>query len=255
VFDGVTVRDAATVLVVRPVCRADRGRSDPRAEAPSQLEVLLLRRSQNASFLPGAYVFPGGACDEADFSSAALRCCRGVDERAAQRATGSPNGRGLWVTAAREAFEEAGILLSESFDVGSKAAQESAQEIAQERDWSTERKAVHQGDLGFAEFLLTTGQVLDGRRLLPWGRWITPRGSHRRFDARFFVALCPEGSEASPDGSETTEARWMTPLDALRAAEAGELLLITPTRSALQALVRHPTIGDVERRSQLRESA
>jgi 8-oxo-dGTP pyrophosphatase MutT (NUDIX family) len=223
---SVPVRDAATVLVVRPI--------NPGGE----LEVLLLRRSMSASFLPGAYVFPGGACDEADFGEAAMRCIIGVDEIAAQQATGSSNGRGIWVTAAREAFEEAGILLAGSDGIAQNYS-------------SLERKGVHNGTLPFAEFLTSTGQLLDGRRLLPWGRWITPQGSHRRFDARFFVALCPEGAQASPDGSETTEARWMTPLGALQAGEAGKLLLITPTRSALQALMRYPSIADVEQRAHL----
>ena len=35
------------------------------------LEVYLTRRSERSSFMPGAYVFPGGAVDPADGSEAA----------------------------------------------------------------------------------------------------------------------------------------------------------------------------------------
>jgi 8-oxo-dGTP pyrophosphatase MutT (NUDIX family) len=64
-----TPRPAASVVVLRRGGRhADRG-----------LEVLLLRRSDEARFMPGVWVFPGGAVDpqdgegEAGFQACALR--------------------------------------------------------------------------------------------------------------------------------------------------------------------------------------
>ncbi len=66
----VTPLPAASVLVVR---------NDP-------FEVLLLRRSDQSSFVPGAWVFPGGTADAAD-------------------------GGDLRVTAARETLEETGIVV------------------------------------------------------------------------------------------------------------------------------------------------
>ena len=50
------------------------------------LEVLLLRRNDNSSFVPGAWVFPGGAIDQGETPEAA---------------------------AIREAFEEAGLRLND----------------------------------------------------------------------------------------------------------------------------------------------
>jgi 8-oxo-dGTP pyrophosphatase MutT (NUDIX family) len=51
-----TPRPAASVILLRRGGRhADRG-----------LEVLLLRRSEQASFMPGVWVFPGGAVDPRD---------------------------------------------------------------------------------------------------------------------------------------------------------------------------------------------
>lgn len=55
------------------------------------LEVLLLKRTENAKFMPGVWVFPGGAVDEADGKGeAGYRAC-----------------------AVRELSEEAGIALPE----------------------------------------------------------------------------------------------------------------------------------------------
>ena len=66
---AVTPRPAASVIALRRGGKhADRG-----------LEVLLLRRSDQASFMPGVWVFPGGAVDpqdgegEAGFRACALR--------------------------------------------------------------------------------------------------------------------------------------------------------------------------------------
>ena len=75
-------RPAATIILLRRGGRhADRG-----------LEVLLARRTENASFMPGVWVFPGGAVDADELD--------GRDEEEAHR-----------LCAARELAEEAGIDL------------------------------------------------------------------------------------------------------------------------------------------------
>src|SRR5918994_3680464 len=74
-----TPRPAASVVLLRR-----GGKHSQRA-----LEVLLLKRSQEAKFMPGVWVFPGGSVDEAD----------GADEA------------GVRACARRELSEEAGIEL------------------------------------------------------------------------------------------------------------------------------------------------
>ena len=60
---GVEVRDAATVMLVR--------------DGDAGLEVFMLRRTLNADFVGGAYVFPGGAVDDADRHSDLEPVCEG----------------------------------------------------------------------------------------------------------------------------------------------------------------------------------
>lgn len=74
-----TPRAAASIVLLRR-----GGKHSQRA-----LEVLLLKRSEEARFMPGVWVFPGGSLDEAD----------GVEEA------------GLRACALRELSEEAGIEL------------------------------------------------------------------------------------------------------------------------------------------------
>ena len=47
------IRPAATVILVRP--------------ALPQYEILMLKRTTNAAFAGGMYVFPGGRVDESDY--------------------------------------------------------------------------------------------------------------------------------------------------------------------------------------------
>jgi 8-oxo-dGTP pyrophosphatase MutT (NUDIX family) len=61
-----TPRPAASVVLLRR-----GGKHSQRA-----LEVLMLRRSEEAKFMPGVWVFPGGSLDEADGAAeAGLRAC------------------------------------------------------------------------------------------------------------------------------------------------------------------------------------
>ncbi|MFN8216976.1 MAG: NUDIX hydrolase [Solirubrobacterales bacterium] len=88
-----TPRAAAGVVLLRR-----GGRHRDRA-----LEVLLLRRSQEAKFMPGVWVFPGGAVDAADGAAEAGRRACAVRELAEEAGIELPAGEELvlfsrWVT-------------------------------------------------------------------------------------------------------------------------------------------------------------
>ena len=74
----------------------------------------------------------------------------------------------------------------------------------------------------------------DGAELIPFSRWITPAAVKIRFDTWFFLAPAPAGVEARVDGGEVVDARWLTPAEALRAAQAGELFIVFPTMKHLE---------------------
>jgi 8-oxo-dGTP pyrophosphatase MutT (NUDIX family) len=80
-------RQAASVIVVRG--------------GASALEVLLLRRTPQARFMAGAWVFPGGAVDDADVAE-------GERDAGASRLAGES---ALRAAALREVEEEAGVAL------------------------------------------------------------------------------------------------------------------------------------------------
>jgi len=137
--------------------------------ADTGLQVLLVQRNPEARFMPGVWVFPGGAVDSAD----------GAGEEAHRAA------------AVRELQEEAAI------------------------------------ELGADE-------------LVAYSRWITPRVVPIRFDTRFYLALAPAHSPPEPDGSETVDAGWFRPQEALERHRGGELPLVFPTIKHLESLVGYP---------------
>ena len=78
---------------------------------------------------------------------------------------------------------------------------------------------------------------LPADELVAYSRWITPRVVPIRFDTRFYLALAPAHSPPRPDGSETVDAGWFAPPDALERHHAGELPLVFPTIKHLESLV------------------
>ena len=97
---GVLVpRDAATVMLLR--------------DGTEGVEVFMMRRTLNAAFVGGFYVFPGGAVDAADRHAEVEASCLGLTDADASEQLGIPSGGlAFWVAAVRECFEEAGVLLA-----------------------------------------------------------------------------------------------------------------------------------------------
>jgi len=80
--------------------------------------------------------------------------------------------------------------------------------------------------------------IAEREQLIPFARWITPAQVKIRFDTWFYLATSPRGAEPQIDGSEVIDAGWYTPLDALAAADRGELFLVFPTIKQLEQLAR-----------------
>jgi len=215
-FDPATVpiRNAATVMLVR----------DAPDGAPG-VEVFMLRRTGNASFAAGMYVFPGGKVDDADHAGELEPFCSGLDDAAASRQLGlDAGGLAYWVAAIRECFEEAGILL---------AARRDGSALVVDDD---DRHAVHDGSLSMLELCRRDDLILDVSTTQYVDHWITPVGERRRFDTRFFVTEAPEGQDGVHDDKETVDSSWVRPRQALALLEAGELMMMPPTIKNLRWL-------------------
>jgi len=231
-------RPAATLALIR--------------EGTGGLEVLLLRRTPRARFIPGAFVFPGGRVDRLDASEATLSYLTAPGEQVGSGEVrddlsihgGLPDeGEALspatnlgphllpFVAAAlRETQEETGILL------GNGPGGEGTRQVNEEQGGADLLKALRAGEFTFPEVL----KHLGGPRLpghLPLiGHWVTPVQERYRYDTRFFAAQVPPDCQAVPDGRELVEAVWLTPEEALGRNREGKLPMVFPTVATLETL-------------------
>ncbi|MFO0601220.1 MAG: MBL fold metallo-hydrolase [Myxococcaceae bacterium] len=188
-------RDAAAVVLFRRVAAG--------------VEVFWLEREQKLSFAGGFFAFPGGKVDRAD---------------AAIAVTGAQGDHGRCIaTAAREVFEETGVLLARG------PAMTQAQ-----RD--EERRALLDEKTSFAEVLARHQLSLHAGDFHAAGRWVTPPYLPRGFDARFFLAEAPGEQQASVWKGELTDGEWIAPRAALERWENGTALLHPPNLHALRTM-------------------
>jgi 8-oxo-dGTP pyrophosphatase MutT (NUDIX family) len=177
--------------------------------------------------------------EEADFALEMAALCRGLNFDRAHRiikdVSPPEKSLGFFVAAIREAFEESGILLAD----GRRPVDEGG--LMHQGGYRTQ---IHANPQAFASLLRDEGLKLVTDALSYFAHWITPEVLPIRFDARFFVAAAPAGQEASPDGNETVEARWISPQDALAEHQTGRLKLAPPTFHSLRDLAEFRTVDE-----------
>jgi len=204
----VTPLNASTLLLLRD--RADGG-----------WEVLMTRRSNTASFVPGAYVFPGGGIEAQDAQA---------HTQVAHRVDMTTEALTAAIAAVRETLEEMGVLLAIHTD-GRSATQ--ADVDAMDRCaplWPQ---------------LASQGLQLDVRGTWQLAHWTADRNLPKRFAVPFFVARMPEGQTPVADESEQFEPVWVNPREALDRYAAGQMPMIFPTLRTLERLAHYPTAQSV----------
>lgn len=212
------VRPAATLALVR--------------DGAPGLEVLLLQRTWQAAFLPGYFVFPGGAVDPLDPDVRAFTSGRG-DDAISQTLSLDEGGADYMIAALRECLEEAGLLLA--VDAQGRLPAGDHPVLGEGRE------ALRREQTSFRALCERHGLGLPLDRLAYLGHWVTPPGAPRRFDTRFFVALAPPDQKAAHDGSETIDHAWLTPAEALAAHRQGRMSLGYPTLRTLRLLGDFPS--------------
>ncbi|GFM17955.1 NUDIX hydrolase [Mycobacterium sp. PO1] len=209
-------RPAATVMLIR--------------DGKSPLEVFLMRRHSAMEFVAGVMVFPGGGVDDRDRTADVA--WHGPDRQWwAERFGVDPDlASALVCAAARETFEECGVLFAGAADDPDLLVDDASV-------YREQRAALENKSLSFAEFLRSENLMLRADLLRPWANWVTPKEERtRRYDTYFFVGALPEGQRADGDNTETDKADWVTPQAALDDFAEGRSFLLPPTWTQLDAL-------------------
>jgi ribonuclease/clavin/mitogillin len=204
-------KDAAAVILLR------------HNTDPNNPEVYLVKRSSKLAFLGGFQAFPGGQRETSDAEVPVKNC--------------EDQERGAMIScAARELFEEVGVLLargSQTLTTGQLASLFD--------DLESKR-------MSWPELQRHYGLHLDASDFTFVGRWVTPPFAPRRFDTWFFLVNCPpkQNPRVTPD-SELESGDWISARDAHANWERSEMIAVPPVLHALGTLAGGLTSDLVER--------
>ena len=205
-----TPRDASAIILLR------------HGTDPTSPEVFFVKRSDKLAFLAGIHAFPGGQIDETDRDVEVRNCS---DPQLALMMSG----------AARELFEELGVLLTHGSELLTKG-----QRVSLLDD-------LESGRMSWPRLLRHYELYLDANDFTFVGRWVTPPFSLRRFDTWFFLATCPAKQEPNVIPGELAGGEWIKASDAYNLWLQSDITAVPPTLHALKTLAGGITPDLVER--------
>ena len=206
-------RDAATVCLLR--------------DGADGLEVFLMRRTTSMAFAAGMHVYPGGAVEVSDSD---VPIAGRADLGVVAARTFSDDPHAMLVAAARETFEECGVLIAVDADGGTALVDD---------DLEAERAALDAGEVTFASILERRDLRVDDAAIVPFAHWVTPEVEDRRYDTRFFVTVQPEGQQAVYIAGESDRSAGWRPGDAVAACVDGRMAMLPPTVATLAQLATY----------------
>jgi glyoxylase-like metal-dependent hydrolase (beta-lactamase superfamily II)/8-oxo-dGTP pyrophosphatase MutT (NUDIX family) len=187
-----------------------------RGSAPP--EYLVVRRAEHLRFLGGFHAFPGGKLAPEDARMPIRQAGGGHSEGGDNESIAA---------AARELFEETGVLLARGEDGDNPPASAKLEYL---------RRKVLVENLPFSEVLARLGLTIHREDFQSIGALVTPPFVPHRFDTKFFLARLPEAQVAQIWPGELVEGRWSTAAEVLSSWRAGECLVSPPTVAILEAL-------------------
>ena len=202
-------KDAAAVILLRE-------------SVTGETEVFWVKRSTKLAFLGGFYAFAGGQRDASD------------DETRVENA-GDAETAAMISCAARELFEELGVLVARGAQTLTKGQRASLLDD------------LEQGRMSFPALLKHYDLQLDARDFTFVGRWVTPPFSPRRFDTWFFTVNCPPKQEPHVIEGELESGEWTTARAAYERWQRSEILGAPPVLHALKTLSEGLTDDLIER--------
>jgi glyoxylase-like metal-dependent hydrolase (beta-lactamase superfamily II)/8-oxo-dGTP pyrophosphatase MutT (NUDIX family) len=193
------------------------------ARADGSCEIFVVRRAEKLRFFGGFVAFPGGKVAPEDRESKLIspdaRGC--VDNSEADRC----------VTAARELFEETGVLLARHQDGAFPSSGSILQYL---------RRKLIAGDLSFGQVLGRLKLAIRADDFTYLGRVVTPSFIPTRFDTAFFHAQLPPNQDAEVWTGELAEGRWATAAAVLDSWSRGQRLVAPPTVMILGSIRDQP---------------
>jgi 8-oxo-dGTP pyrophosphatase MutT (NUDIX family) len=199
-------------------------------EMAGRLQCWMMQRVSQMLFAPNAVVFPGGRVDPSDADAAGGWHGPPAESFAARMGVGPDIARQLIIAAARELFEESGILLAYPVP---------------DLDRETARRALEGRRLSFGDLMSACECSVDVTQVVPWRRIVTPPSERRRYDTWFFALLTDGNVTAAEVNSEATAAGWIDVEEMLRLWAGRRRTVLPPTVYLLRTLSQTQTLTGI----------
>jgi glyoxylase-like metal-dependent hydrolase (beta-lactamase superfamily II)/8-oxo-dGTP pyrophosphatase MutT (NUDIX family) len=194
-----TIAEAAGVLLTR---------------GPGSLEVYVVRRNERLRAFGGFHAFPGGKVAPTD---------EGL-------LPDVPGGARI-VAAARELFEEIGVLIARSAEGSFLPSGPGLDAL---------RRGLAANHLTFSDLLAHLGAVIHAVDFALVGDFLTPSFSSLRFDTTFYLAHLPRNQQAEVWPGELETGYWTTGAALLDEWNRGQCHVAPPALTILQAIRGRP---------------
>jgi glyoxylase-like metal-dependent hydrolase (beta-lactamase superfamily II)/8-oxo-dGTP pyrophosphatase MutT (NUDIX family) len=183
-------------------------------------DVYLVERNPDLRFFGGYYAFPGGTVDPAD-----------ADVDVAHMPDKVPFLKQHIVCAARELFEEAGVLISQGPAIAPAALR-------------GHRRNLLSQTVDFSAILRECRQTIDAENFIYVCQTLTPEFAPVRYDTRFFLVH----SKQTPDvwAGELVDGNFFAATTALEKWRANEMHIVPPVVIMLEQIAAAGTLPAVQ---------
>src|SRR5262249_15763105 len=181
---------------------------------PGSPEIYVVHRNERLKAFGGFHAFPGGKVTPSD---AALL-------------PGVPRAARI-VAAARELFEEIGVLIARRADGAVPSSGPALAELG---------RALASGNARFADVLARLGAEIHAEDFAPVGDFVTPPFASLRFDTTFYLAHLPPNQQAEVWHGELEAGRWTTAATLFNEWNCGQCHIAPPALTILQVIRGRP---------------
>ncbi|XP_063225100.1 acyl-coenzyme A diphosphatase NUDT19-like [Bacillus rossius redtenbacheri] len=268
-------KDAATLIIAarNPFHKNNCANDSAVNRDVYDYKILTIKRSNNSSFMPETFVFPGGHTEDSDaclewldlYSECGVNI-RKLTElnneiKSGPRDIFHSNSSGkihqlisLRISAIRETFEECGLMLCKRRVTSQSEVADSWCSYLYGNETKEWQSRVQRNPSEFINACRHFQCFPDIWSLKKWSNWLTPATFSKRFNAAFFLTTVNQIPPTNADNIEVSEIKWLTPGEVQRLADAGDITVPIPQLYEVARLSNFSSAESLRHFAELRDA-